>query len=178
MKIKEAIDTIFIISLQNFDNYDSLNSIEIKIEGNKILANLHKYKNKNYKYRFLVNCFLFSSGIKNFANILFITFNGLNDIHDSIINKKVYNLLEVAHVEQIKNWEKLKRISNWGNATLTNSDEPLNSDHFVFGFETKNPNNLLSFTFSLLNEKGGLIEFPGTEKKTLLLSLQIQILKR
>ena len=75
--------------MQNFDKYDSLNPFEIKIEGNKILANLYKYKKGNFKYRFLANGLIFSSEIKNDANILFITNNELNDSNDSIINRKV-----------------------------------------------------------------------------------------
>ena len=33
-------------------------------------------------------------------------------------------------------------VSNWVNAILTDSDEPLNSVHFAFGFETQNPNDI------------------------------------
>ena len=51
MRSKEIIDTIFVICLQNFENYDSLNPIEIKIKGNKILTNLHKYQKENCEYR-------------------------------------------------------------------------------------------------------------------------------
>lgn len=51
MRSKEIIYTIFIRGLQNFENYDSLNPIEIKIKGNKILTNLHKYQKENGEYR-------------------------------------------------------------------------------------------------------------------------------
>ena len=145
MRSKEIIDKIFIRGLQNFAKYDSLNPIEIKIEWNKILANLHKYEKGNYKYRSLVSGVLFSSRTKNYANTLFITCNGLKNTHDSIINRKVYKLLGVMSLEQIKNWKKLKGVSNWVNAILTDLNEPLNSDHFAFGFETKTSNDLLNF---------------------------------
>ena len=55
---------------------------------------------------------------------------------------------------------------NWVNAVLTDSDEPFNFDHFAFRFETKNPNDLINFTFSSINEKEELIEFTGTKKIT------------
>ena len=96
---------------------------------------LIKYKIGNYKYRFLVYGLLFSSGIKNDASILFITSNGSNSAQYSIINGEIYKLLDVVHVQQISNWSKLKGILNWTNSILTDSDEPINSDHFGFAFE-------------------------------------------
>ena len=70
------------------------------------------------------------------------------------------------HLEQWKNCKKLKGDLNWVNAVLTDSDEPFNFDHFAFRFETKNPNDLINFTFSSINEKEELIEFTGTKKKS------------
>ena len=54
MRDKEIIDTIFIRGLQNFEKYDILNPIEIKIDRDRLLRNFQKYLKKNYKYRFLV----------------------------------------------------------------------------------------------------------------------------
>lgn len=89
MRNKEIIYTIFIKGLQNFDNYNTHNPIEIKIDTNTILTNLNKHQKGDHKYRFWVSHLSFSSGIKNSANILFITCNGLKDAHDSIINESV-----------------------------------------------------------------------------------------
>ena len=81
-----------------------------------------------------------------------------------IINGKVYKSLGVIHVEQIKNWKKLKRVSDWVNAILTNPENQINLDHFAFRFETKNQNDLLNFKFSLLNESK-LVQFDSTGKR-------------
>ena len=108
MKNKEIIDTSFIRGLQNFDNYDSLNPIEIKIEWNSNLEYLHKSKNWNYKFRFLFNGILFSLRIKSNTKILFINFNSLNDANDLMINRKMYNSLSVIHLDQIKIGTNLK----------------------------------------------------------------------
>ena len=40
MRDKEIIDTIFIRGLQNFEKYDILNPIEIKIDRDRLLRNL------------------------------------------------------------------------------------------------------------------------------------------
>ena len=50
------------------------------------------------------------------------------------------------------------------NVTLTYSDNPLNTDNFVFGLETRNPKDIANFTFLLLNKKAELIEFLDNKK--------------
>lgn len=84
MRNKEVVETIYIRGLPNFNNYYTFNQVEIKIDANKILSNLYKYVKGDCKHHFLVNELTFSSGIKNDASILFTTFNGLNDAHDSV----------------------------------------------------------------------------------------------
>ena len=77
MKSKEIVDTIFVKGLHNFDNYDTLNSIEIKLEQDKLLRIIEKYNNKHLIYRFLVEGLIFSIAITNDVSVLFITCNGL-----------------------------------------------------------------------------------------------------
>ena len=93
-------------------------------------------------------------------------------INVGAINKKVYKLLGV-----IQNWNLIKGTSNWVSVSLTKSDNPLDSDHFAFGFETKNLKYLVNFAFLLLKEKAKLINFKDFEINSFLLSLRIQILK-
>ena len=68
----------------------------------------------------------------------------------------MYIVLGVARLHEIPNLIKLKGISNWASAILTDLDQPINFDHFSFAFETKNPNHVLHFMYLLLNEKGEL----------------------
>ena len=59
----EFVDSIIVRGQQNFKNYNQLNPIEVKIEDDKILNTLNKYKSTNYQ--FLPVGLLFSSGRKN-----------------------------------------------------------------------------------------------------------------
>ena len=102
--------------------------------------------------------FLFNSGIKNNASILFTTSNGLNVVQDLIINRKIYIVLGVAQLHEIPNLVKLKGTLNWVSAILTDLDQPINFYHFGFAFETKNPNDVLHFMYLLLNEKDKFIK--------------------
>lgn len=72
---KEMVEAIFMRGLQNFDKYEILSLIEIKIEEDKILNKLQKDQGGNCTYRFIVEGLLFSSGIKNRTNVIFITCN-------------------------------------------------------------------------------------------------------
>lgn len=78
----------------------------------------------------------------------------------------MYKSSGVIHLEQIKNWNKLKLVSNFVNAILTCLSNSGNLDHFAFGLETKNQNDLLNVTFSLLNKKCKLVEFNSMGTKT------------
>lgn len=48
---------------------------------------------------------------------------------------------------------------------MTDSDQPLNMDHFVFGFKTKNPKDMANFNFLFLGGEANLINFVDSEKK-------------
>ena len=70
---------IFMEDRKIFCKYCKLNTIKIKIDNNKILTNLQKYQNENYIYQFVDERILFSTRIRNYASVFFITCNGLND---------------------------------------------------------------------------------------------------
>lgn len=110
MRSKEIIETIFIRGVQNFDDYDSLNPIETKIDSNKFLTNLNRYEKRNYKYRIIVGRLLFGR-IKNDGKILIITCNGLNNAHDSIAWS--YTFTANIKLEQTKKRFKLGKCNSY-----------------------------------------------------------------
>ena len=74
-----------------------------------------------------------------------LTYNGLNDAIDSLINRKLYKSIRVINSNEIKDWTKLKGESKWLNVIFNDSENPTLSKHFAFAFETKNLSDLLSF---------------------------------
>ena len=79
----EIIVTIIIRGLQQFDKYKKSNAIEIKIDGNKIIVDLAKYR--KFNYRFLIDNFILSSAISNDSSAIFITANGLNETKNALM---------------------------------------------------------------------------------------------
>ena len=107
----EILNSIMIRGQKSFETYDQLNPVEIKIEDDCII-NILKSK-KNETYRFVPISLLFSSGIKNDTEQIFIVTNGLNKAKDSLINGKIYKILAVINLAQTNNWENTKGVSNW-----------------------------------------------------------------
>ena len=60
---QKIIETIHVLGLQNFVNYDHLNPIDVSLNSNYIIEKLVKYK--KFKYRFLIENLLFSSNLEN-----------------------------------------------------------------------------------------------------------------
>ena len=119
---------------------------------------------------------LFSSAIKRETNTIFITTNGLNDAKNILVNGKLYQGIGAIYTSEIENWEKLKTESHWVVAILTDSSLPIAAKHFSSAFETTDLNTLLNFEYSLLNDKGELLQFADGEDKVPALKFIIQII--
>ena len=91
---------------------------------------LQKYQRENCTYRFIFQGMLISSGIKNKTNVIFITCNSLSDASEAISNRKLHKALGVRNLDQIEDWDKIKGVSNWLNVSMTDFDQPLNTDYF------------------------------------------------
>ena len=118
---------------------------------------------------------LFSSAIKENINAIFITTNGLNDAKCILINGKLFQGIGTIHISEIENWDKIKNKSHWTNVILTDASISIAGKHFAFAFETRDLHNLLNFEYSLLNDKGELLEFVDGEDKIRALNFSIQI---
>ena len=67
---QEIIETIHVLGLQNFVNYDHLNPIDLSLNSNYIIEKLVKYR--KFKYRFLIENLLFSSNLENNTDVIFV----------------------------------------------------------------------------------------------------------
>ena len=172
MQIK---DEFLIAGLQNFEQYSKINSISVWIIDLN-LENKLLFYSKKYKYRFIANSLLFSSAIKEDTNAIFITTNGLNDAKDILINGKIFQGIGIIYISEIENWDKIKNKSHWTNVILTDSAFPIAAKHFAFAFETADLHNLLNFEYSLINDKGKILEFNQGEDKIPALNFTIQVI--
>ena len=109
-KMKARITTIDFISIrgqQNFEDDAEINSIKIKIENDKIQNIFKKYKKTSAK--FSLEGLLFLSAIKSETKKIFVTVGGLMDAKYSLINGNIYQTIGVINLNEIKNWNKIRK---------------------------------------------------------------------
>ena len=68
-KTQEPLVSLFVRGQQDFDLYEQLNQIEIKITDDTVINKLNKYK--QIKYRFTLIGLLFPASIQNDTNQIF-----------------------------------------------------------------------------------------------------------
>ena len=152
----EIIDTIKISGLQvETENY--LNSINIPLNTNNVIQQLTKYN--KYRYRFVLESFLFSSNFENETDVIFLTCNGSSNAKEVLINSKIEKVLGVTYLFEILNWELAKRQTKRSQAIFVDSVYHNKPSHLAFAFITKKITDLISFTVTLLDGDGKKLNF-------------------
>ena len=152
-----------------------INPINIRIIDPEIQTKL-MYYSKKYKYRFIANNLLFSSSIKKDTKVIFIRTNGLNNAKDILINSKIFQGIGIIYISEIGNWNKINNELHWTNVILTDTAFRIAAKRFAFGFETTDLHNLLNFEYSLINDKGKLLEFKQGEDKSPALNFTMHVI--
>ena len=176
---KQIITSFLIQGLQKFEKYKTLNPLTIQVIDANIRKGIALYARSNYRYkfRFIANSLLFSSAIKGNTKTIFLVANELVDAKYILINSKFFQAIAAIYTSEIENWSQIKKQSHWVNVKLTDAIIPIAAKHFAFGFETQDFNNLLNFEYSLISNKGELIEFEDGETKIPALNFATQIIQ-
>lgn len=139
----EIANKFYISGLQQFDQHTQLNSIEISINNNEIIATLARYK--QHKYRFIIMPLLFSSSYTDDTYARLIPCSSLNSPKEALINGETYETLEVINLSEVRNLENAKSNSKWVDTVFDKDIKK--SDHFAFGFITDSIWDILNFSF-------------------------------
>ena len=170
----EIVDTIRILGIQD-KNINFLKPITVSIRSDDVILELTKCK--KYRYRFVLESLAFSSNFENNTDVIFVSWKGLNDAKEALINSKLQAVLGVCYLNEIKSWELGKGQPKRSQTIFTDSEENQKASHFAFGFVTRNFSDLLKFTVTLLDSDGKEITFPNSERKKPTLGFKIQIIK-
>ena len=175
-KMKDIIETIMVKALQKFENYMVLNPLDIDIRSNYMTKILDDFK--YFTYQVMLKNILFSANIVNNTQQIFVTCYNLDSVKKALINGKLYSILGIINLSEIKNWEQVKGKSIHVNAKfddITSNTET--AIHFGFKFNSAYPIEFFEFEIEFLDDKAKKIEFANGEKKVPALDLQINILK-
>ena len=102
-------DFISIRGQQNFKDDAEINPVEIKIENGKIQNMFEKFKKPLSNS--LLKGYVFEVLFKMKQKKIFVTTNRLIDAKYSLINGKLYQTTGVINLNEIKNWNKIKKSS-------------------------------------------------------------------
>ena len=174
-KMSEIIDKVIIKALQSYDSYTTLNPLEINLQSNYLSKIIDDYKGFVFEMR-LINV-LFSANITNDTQNIFITCQNLTSAKKALINNKIYYLLGIINLNEIKQWKEMKGKSLYVNAKIDDSHYMDTAKHFGFAFKTSFPTEFLEFTCEFLDDQAKKIEFADGEEKVPIINLIINILR-
>ena len=174
-KVVEIVDKILVIALQNYDKYTTLNPLEVNLNSNYLSKIIHDYKGYIFEVR-LINI-LFSSNITNDTQNIFITCQNLTSANKALINDKIYYLLGIINLNEIKQWNEMKGKSLYVNAKIDDSHYMQTAKPFGFAFKTSFPTEFLEFTCKFLDDQAKKTEFADGEEKVPIIDLEINIIK-
>ena len=170
-----VLETILVKALQNYDKYTVLNPLEVILRSNYLNQKINDYE--GFTFKDILRNLLFSSSITNDTQNIFVTCRNLNSAKKALINGKIYDVLGVVNLREIKNWDSIKMNSIHVNVKFDDSHFMENAKHVGFKFKTSFPTEFLEFTCELLDDKANQINFVSGEQKVLILDIQIDIVK-
>ena len=171
----EIIDTVQILGIENTE-YNFLNLVHISINPDVVIQQLTKCK--KYRYRFVLQSFLFSSNIENETDVILLVSNGLNNAKKALIKKNLESTLGVCYLTEIKDRDIIKGQSKRSQAVFSDSEDiGRETGHIALAFTTKNISDLSNFSVTLVDGRGKDIKFLSTEKKIPIINFKIQIIK-
>ena len=174
-KMVEIVDTIIVKALQRYDKYSTLNPLDINLNSNYLSKVIHDYKGFAFEVR-LINV-LSSTNIQNDTQNIFITCQNLSSAKKALINNKIYYLLGIINLNEIKQWNEMKGKCLYVNAKIDDSHYMETAKHFGFSFKTSFPTEFLEFTCEFLDDKAEKIKYADGEEKVPIIDLSIDILK-
>ena len=143
-KMSEIIDKVIIKALQSYDNYTTLNPLGLNLQSNYLSKIIDDYKGFVFEVK-LINV-LFSANITNDTQNIFITCQNLTSAKNALRNDKIYYLLGIINLNEIKQWKEMKGKSLYVNAKIDDSHYMDTAKHFGFAFKTSFPTEFLEFT--------------------------------
>ena len=159
---------------QVFEEGRDINLIEIKIEDNKVKNLFDKHKDNKVRFKLIV--LLIASSVVNDAEKNFLQTTGLKSAKCSLLNEKNKQIVGIANLNQIENWNTLKQNSKWVDITFQEQIENKNTEHTLFSFISNKKEDVLGFLLKLVDSNSKIVKFADGERKFPILEFFIEFL--
>ena len=154
-----------------FEEGRDINPIEIKIEDNRVRNLFEKYKDS--KVRFKLIGLLIASSVVNDTEKIFLQTTGLKSVKYALLNDEYKQIIRIANLKQIENWDALKESSKWVDITFREQIENKNILHLII---SNNKEDVLGFSLKLVDSNNKITKFTEGEKKFPILEFIIEFL--
>ena len=159
---------------QVFEEGRDINLIEIKIEGNKVKNLFDKHKDNKVRFKLIV--LLIASSVVNDTEKTFLQTTGLKSAKCALLNEKYKEIIGIANLNQIENWDTLKQNSKWVDITFQEQIESKNTEHTLFSFISNKKEDVLGFLLKLVDSNSKIVKFADGERKFPILEFLIEFL--
>ena len=172
-QIMNILDFLIIIGQQVFEEGRDINPIEIKIEDNRVRNLFEKYKGK--KVRFKLIGLLISSSVVNDVEKTFLQTTGLKSAKYALLNDEYKQIIGIANLKQIENWDALQESSKWVDITFQEQIEK-KKILFILRLVLFRITKKTRFSLKLADSNNKIIKFADGEKKFPILGFIIEFL--
>ena len=101
---------------------------------------------------------------------------GLKTAKYALLNNEYKQIIGIANLNQIENWDTSKQSSKWIDITFQKQTENKNNLHPSFSFVSKNKEDVLNFPLKLVDSNNKIIKFAYGEEKFPILEFVIEFL--
>ena len=116
---------------------------------------------------------LIASSVQNDTEKIFLQTTGLKSAKYALLNNEYKQIIGIANLKQIENWNALKESSKWVDITFQEQIENKNTLHPSFSFISNNKEDVLGFSLKFVDSNSKIIKFADGEKKFPILEFMI-----
>ena len=87
------------------------------------------------------------------------------DAKYGLINRKLYQAIGIINLNEIKNWNEIKKSLRWVNVSFQAQGCNRDAKHFSYNFITKITGDVLNSMLKLIDDENKEIKFEDKEKK-------------
>ena len=91
-----------------------------------------------------------------------------------LINRKLHQKIGLLNLNEIKNWNEIKKSSQWVNVNFQAQGDNRDANHFSYNFITKNTGDVLNFTQKLIDDKNKEIKFEDKDEKITIVNFLLE----
>ena len=97
---------------------------------------------------------------------IYVTVGRLMDAKFGFIKGKLYETITINNMNKIKNWNEIKKSSQWVNVNFQAQGDNRDTKHFLYNFITESMGDNLNVTLKLIDNENKETKFKKRKKNS------------